>query len=73
MLDPYSIPCRVCEELGTVVFGFGRSAARGNHLDIVKLLVERGADPKAQNSDGNFPGDEADEEPVMAYLKGITG
>ncbi|PNW82545.1 hypothetical protein CHLRE_06g283300v5 [Chlamydomonas reinhardtii] len=47
------------------------TAARGNHLDVVKFLIARGADPNAQNGYGNKPVDEADEQPVIDYLKSL--
>lgn len=47
------------------------SRRRGNHLDVVKFLIARGADPNAQNGYGNKPVDEADEQPVIDYLKSL--
>ncbi|KAF5839770.1 tankyrase-1-like protein [Dunaliella salina] len=45
------------------------TAARGNHLEVVRWLLEKGACPKATNSEGQTPADEADEEPVVALIR----
>jgi ankyrin repeat protein len=37
-------------------------AARGEHLDVVKLLLEAGASPKKENTYGQTPADMADQD-----------
>lgn len=45
------------------------NAARGNHAEVVQFLLSLGADPRARNSEGHTPAQEADEEPVIELLK----
>lgn len=45
------------------------NAARGNHVAVIRLLLAHGADPKAQNGEGNLPEDEADEAPAQELLR----
>ena len=45
------------------------NAARGNHTEVVQLLLSHGADPRARNAEGHTPAQEADEEPVIELLK----
>ena len=43
--------------------------AKKNHLDIVKLLVEKGAKLDLQNKDGKIPRDLAAAGPVQVFIK----
>ena len=45
------------------------NAARGNHAEVVELLLAAGADPKALNKEGNTPAKEAEEEDVIQQLE----
>eukprot|EP00955_Chlamydomonas_euryale_P091501 364630-Chlamydomonas_euryale.AAC.12 len=44
------------------------NAARGNHVDIVTLLLSSGADPNMRNTSGNTPAQEAEDEDVIKVL-----
>jgi len=43
-------------------------AARGEHLDVVKLLLEAGASPKKENTYGQTPADMADQDTEVRTL-----
>jgi ankyrin repeat protein len=43
-------------------------AARGEHLDVVKLLLQGGACPKKENSYGQTPADMADQDTEVRTL-----
>lgn len=43
-------------------------AARGEHLDVVKLLLEAGACPKKENAYGQVPAEMADEDTEVRTL-----
>ena len=44
------------------------NAARGNHAAVVSLLLSRGADPAALNTEGRTPAAEAEEREVVELL-----
>lgn len=43
-------------------------AARGEHLDVVKILLEAGACPKKENAYGQVPAEMADEDTEVRTL-----
>jgi hypothetical protein len=49
------------------------AAARGNHLSTVRLLLLLGADALLAAQGGALPEDEAEEEAVVALLRGAAG
>lgn len=60
---------KICDEDGDTVL---HNAARGDHKEVVEYLLSQGADPKAKNSEGNTPEQEAEEEEVKAVLAAAT-
>lgn len=59
------LPCAGDEDGDTPL----HNAARGNHADVVTLLLSHGADPTLRNRSGNTPAQEAEEEEVIKALE----